>query len=69
MILLKKYEKLCKLVEERETDYYIFKRISELAKTVLWWRMKDGLTLKLLLMLKKQLIVLWFINEINNKFY
>ena len=32
MILFKKYEKLCKLVEERETDYYIFKRISELAK-------------------------------------
>ena len=27
-----KDEKICKLVEERETDYYIFKRICELAK-------------------------------------
>ena len=27
-----KDEKICKLVEERETDYYIFKRIYELAK-------------------------------------
>ena len=26
-----KDEKLCKLVEERETDYYIFKRSCELA--------------------------------------
>ena len=27
-----KDETLCKLVEERETDYYIFKKICELAK-------------------------------------
>ena len=30
--IIEKDENLCKLVEERETNYYIFKGISELAK-------------------------------------
>ena len=53
-----KDEKIYKLVEERETDYYIFKRICELAKNSYvtnerWFDVKIDINVK-----KKQSIAL-----------
>ena len=65
-----KDEKLSKLVGERETDYYIFKRIFELAKNSSvakyerWFDVETDINVK-----KKQMIALWFIIEINNKIH
>ena len=65
-----KDEKLSKLVGERETDYYIFKRIFELAKNSSvakyerWFDVETDINVK-----KKQMTALWFIIEINNKIH